>query len=201
MVGIRVGRLVVLSRGNNNEKGCACWLVRCDCGTEKSVPGTALRDGSIKSCGCYRIDELKGRSFRHGFSGTPSYNIWAQMRNRCSRPNVRGYKDYGGRGIKVCERWESFLNFLADMGECPPGKSIDRIDNNGNYEPGNCRWATLVEQTNNRRTNRILELGGKKMTMAQWAVLTGLKYPVIQGRLRLGWTIERTLTTPSRGSL
>lgn len=154
------GRLTVLSRATVRLKGNAVWVCRCSCGTEKEVRGTHLRNGDVKSCGCARgmsgRSNLKSRS-THGMTGTSTHNAWRSLKSRCENPNSDDYAEYGGRGIKVCERWQSFGNFLADMGVRPLGTSIDRVDVNGNYEPGNCRWATATEQSRNRRSCRLTE--------------------------------------------
>jgi hypothetical protein len=139
---------------------------------------------------------------RHGlFSGggrkTKTYRIWAAMGERCHRQNHPHYNDYGGRGITVCDRWDSFKNFLSDMGEAPPGLTIDRIANNGNYEPGNCRWATTKEQNNNRRDNVVVEYQGQALAIPQWAEQTGINVHVIEARLRrLKWSVSEALTRP-----
>lgn len=122
----------------------------------------------------------------HGQTGTLAYRIWRCMKNRCTNPNVPHYGRYGGRGIKVCERWEKFENFFADMGAAPAGMSIDRLDSNGNYEPGNCRWATMTEQNNNRRSNRFIVYAGKRMTLAQVAEQTGLAQSTVRNWVNNG---------------
>lgn len=131
---------------------------------------------------------------------TQEFRAWRQMRSRCYDSNMNGYENYGGRGISVCDRWiDSFENFLADMGRKPsPKHSLDRINNDGNYEPSNCRWASKLEQDNNRRTNRFLELNGKRMTLAQWARSLNINVVSLSSRLRKGWSVEKALTTPIR---
>jgi hypothetical protein len=133
----------------------------------------------------------------HGYAKTPTWHAWTHMRARCRNKNARDYARYGGRGITVDPRWESFENFLADMGERPDGHSLDRIDNNGNYAPGNCRWAKEITQQNNKRSNRHLTFDGREQTVAEWARELGIK-PVdkLYRRLYRGWSIEQALTTP-----
>lgn len=120
------------------------------------------------------------------------------MIERCTNPNDQQYERYGGRGIKVCERWRKFENFLADMGEPPPGLQIDRIDNEGDYCSSNCRWATRVQQARNKRNNRVIEYRGRAQPLAAWAEETGLNANTIRHRLNLGWSVERALTEPPK---
>lgn len=126
---------------------------------------------------------------------TKTYKAWAAMLQRCNNPNTYNYCDYGGRGIKVCERWKFFENFFEDMGEVPEGKSLDRIDVNGNYEPSNCRWATSSEQARNRRNNNFITYNGITKPLAEWAETLGISYSVLRTRLHRKWTIEEAFTT------
>jgi hypothetical protein len=149
LAGQRFGRLTVVSYGKNAREG---WFCRCDCGVEWFVPSGSLRNGSTRSCGCLKRDEMSQRLRTHGGAFMPEYKIWEAMRRRCSKPSDPSYKNYGARGISVCERWLDYGNFLADMGKRPtPKHTLDRTNNDGNYEPGNCHWATRSEQAKNRR--------------------------------------------------
>src|SRR5262245_34706055 len=197
LTGKRFGRLTVLSLAGKRRSPCGkselVWHCRCDCGTEKDVRGNTLRWGSTQSCGCLHRDQMT----RHGRAETSEYFVWGSMLQRCYNPKHRQFRHYGGRGIRVCDRWgESFANFLAEMGKRPPGLQLDRIDNDRGYEPGNCRWATTTEQSRNRRSCRLLTLGDETMPLSAWAVRTGLPENTIRNRLRRGWSDERTLTEP-----
>lgn len=136
---------------------------------------------------------------KHGFSGDNcggTYTTWKSMNQRCNYPKHKSYEDYGGRGIRVCERWLDFMAFLEDMGERPSGMTLDRFpDANGNYEPGNCRWATVSEQCRNRRSNRWITFNGEAMTLAAWSERTGIRPDTLAFRLRAGWSIEDAMTT------
>ena len=155
----RFGRLTVLRYVRSDKRGEAMWKCRCDCGKVVLALGGNLRSGHTQSCGCWMRQRAAAAQYVHGESRsrisnrkrTSEYQRWHSMRKRCLNPNCKAYKNYGGRGIKVCKRWKHYPNFLADMGRCPSGKSLDRINNDGNYTPANCRWATQKQQVHNRR--------------------------------------------------
>ena len=194
-IGQRFERLTVLQRIIGGSGG-PYWQCQCDCGTVKRIAERFLRSGRTKSCGCLRTQRIAELQKTHNMSKTRTYKSWLDMRERC---NDATDPNYGGRGIRYAPEWDDFEVFFRDMGEAPADKTIERIDVNGNYEPGNCRWATAIEQANNKRNNLLLTLNGVTLTAAQWASRLGLTYKTILTRKgRLGWSDERTLTTPSR---
>lgn len=158
LTGQRFGRLTVFKFYEINNDRCATWECSCDCGAKVIVNGTHLRNGNTRSCGCLQSDISASRLLVHGMKGTREYNSWRSMMKRCNNPNDKAYNHYGGRGISVCERWRKFENFYADMGGRPDGYSLDRINNNGNYEPSNCQWSTQKEQANNRRNRHTAKI-------------------------------------------
>lgn len=185
--GRRHGSLVVLEYGGNGR-----WICRCDCGKTTLVLSYLLTSGQTRSCGCG-----KGKTTHGGF-GHPLYRTWFSMTHRCHNPNAPGYRNYGGRGIRVCDAWRNDPNrFYADVPLRPgPGYSIDRIDNDRGYEPGNVRWATNVQQGRNRRTNRLIAFRGETRCLMEWADRLGFTHGVLSARMRAGWDVEKMLTTP-----
>lgn len=200
ITGNKYGRALVISY-SHYEKRNAYWNCICDCGKSFKTTGKGLRAGSTQSCGCLakerRAAGVSKAKTTHG--GTKNgkdrrtYRIWTNMKSRCSNPNFDSYKWYGGRGIKVCEKWKSYAEFLADMGDAPEGMTIDRLDGDKDYEPGNCRWSTWTEQQNNRRNNKWIEFNGVKLTQAQWAKKVGLASQTISSRLKSGMSVGLAL--------
>lgn len=200
-VGERHHRLTAVSFVRRNKRRSAIWKFQCECGNTHEVEATYVRIGNTKSCGCLKREAraANGRAnATHGKAGSPIYKVWRRMITRCTNPNVDTFKNYGGRGISVCKLWrESFEAFYADMGDRPSkDHSIDRINNDGNYEPGNVQWSTRKEQARNKRKNRIVIVNGASMTLAEAVEKSGLKYNVVLMRLCSGWSVERALGTP-----
>lgn len=200
LTGQTFGRWTVVRRSSNCRHGSSRWLCQCECGGEDIIHGTVLRDGRSRSCGFFQSEITAGRSRKHGHSHSgkisSTYHSWSGMRNRCNNPNDIKYPDYGGRGIRVCKRWSDFRNFLADMGERPPGTTIERKKVNGNYEPSNCRWATAKQQARNRRSTRRIKANGTSRCTAEWSELSGINASTIAYRIKTGWNAGKALTTP-----
>jgi hypothetical protein len=179
-------------------------ICRCDCGSEIETRARCLRGGT-KSCGCLNREIIQRASLSHGHAKrgmtSRTYRAWSNMHTRCQNPSNNRFEHYGGRGILVCERWNDFENFLADMGEVPPGLTLERDDVNGDYQPGNRRWAFNHEQQNNKRNNRRIEFRGETRTLSQWARRLGIPDGTIPNRLgQLGWPVERALTQHARAA-
>lgn len=175
------------------------WKCTCDCGQETTVWQYHLRRGKQKSCGCMRLAMSGSAQFIHGWSHHRISSVWRAMINRCHNPKNRGFYLYGGRGVAVCQRWrESLIAFIEDMGLPPTDKhTLDRIDNDGDYEPGNCRWATMATQNRNRRNNVMITYKGKTQCLTDWAHELGVSVDLIIARRRRGWSDERALREPS----
>ena len=191
------GRLTAIERmprGYHSPKR-VFWRCQCKCGNERILAYTTLVHGKTRSCGCLRKEAYRECPRTHGKSRTPTFAIWCGMLARCSNPNVIVYGRYGGRGIKVCERWHDFSAFIADMGERPSlDHSLDRIDNAGNYEPGNVRWATTWQQASNKRNTLMISAFGRTLHLAEWSRQVGITSQTIHKRLKRGWPPERALT-------
>lgn len=195
------GRLTVIERFRSRN-GRVTWLCRCECGKLHEVNSHALTSGHTKSCGCWKAERNTSTAPTHGHASrktglSPTYQSWRGMWTRCTNPNVKSYKDYGGRGVRICDRWKDFENFLADMGERPPGTTLDREKNEIGYEPGNCRWATRLTQARNTRANVKLTYQGKEMTQAEFSELIGMNQSTVSYRMKAGWTVEQIATTPA----
>lgn len=193
LIGLRFGRLSVKKRLENNKHNQSMWWCKCDCGKELKVRGSNLTSGTSNSCGCYQKDKVKEVKYKHGKSDSRLFRIWAQMKDRCSNSNGKQFKDYGGRGISVCDEWlnnfSAFQKWAEDNGY-NDDLTIDRIDNDGIYEPGNCRWCTRKEQSNNTRRNRKITYNGISYNISQIVEITGIHRSTINGRIRLKWREE-----------
>ncbi len=188
-IGLKFNLLTIIALSDNPLK----LKCKCDCGSIKDIATASLKASKVRSCGCLQRKAVT----KHGYSRSSEYHNYHTMINRCYNSSADNYEDYGGRGIKVCERWlESFTNFLYDMGHRPDGMTIDRLNSNGNYEPYNCKWSTPKEQSNNKTNNRFITFDGVTLTIAQWSERLGYNYNVIYYRLENGWSVEKTLTTP-----
>lgn len=194
------GRLTATSQMELRDRRRTYWLCTCDCGNVKWVISDALKSGATRSCGCLN-DETRREATIHGHdrAGDQSaeYTTWHSMKQRCLNPMNDRYSYYGGRGIKVCDRWNEFRNFLTDMGLRPsPDHSLDRYpDNDGDYCPGNCRWATDQEQARNTSRNRMIEFRGEILCIEDWRRRLGMSHATIHHRLN-NWSVERALTQP-----
>lgn len=187
---------MVTGEAGRNEHGDTLLKCLCDCGVAKAVIWSCLNSGSTRSCGCLHREIIKAVKTTHGMGRSPEYKVWAGMKLRCGNPRDAGYMNYGGRGVVVCDRWiNSFENFFADMGPRPtPKHSIERIDNNGNYCPENCRWATRIEQARNKRRTIMLSYLGESKPLRVWCDELGIRPTTVARRIKLGWPAERALT-------
>lgn len=207
LIGQSFGRLTVIqaapSRRGSDGVSVTMWKCICSCGKEVEVRTKNLKNGGTTSCGCYRSEHVAKKNFKHGAAlrenTSTEYEIWCGMIKRCEDPNCRSYKNYGGRGIVICDQWRhSFASFLEDMGERPSSDhSIERIDNNGNYEPSNCKWGTAFEQSNNRRYNIIGAYNGTTAPLKTLWRKFGqhLTYSGFCARVNRGWTLEEIFNT------
>lgn len=197
-IGERYGRLTILSLHSMNGKRVHL-LCACDCGRQTIAREDCLKSGNTRSCGCLQRESIKANT-KHGMWLTRTYRIWAGMKSRCSESCTVKRHLYVDKGIRVCERWQQFENFLEDMGEAPDGLTLERLDGDKNYEPGNCVWATYKQQANNSTANHRLTVNGMSKTMAQWGEYTGIKPNTIIYRLRRGWDANRAVGLPDARS-
>lgn len=203
LTGQRFGRLVVIG-GYERLDGITYWDFQCDCGVVKRLVARSVKNGRVSSCGCYRKDATAERMTKHGHAGgrgdlrkkSIAYSTWNNILQRCLNPNIGYFDNYGGRGIKVCDRWLEFENFLADMGEPPIGLSIDRINNDRGYCKENCRWATRSEQNMNRRNTLYVEFRNERITLMDLSKNSGIPYNSLLYRYKNGWDMELAVSTP-----
>lgn len=194
------GGLVVIDRYGKAPSGDILWNYLCHCKEIKQATASALRSGRTKSCGCMRDKFISDANSTHGLSDTPLYARWKGMHRRCDSPNNHKFERYGGRGIKVCDEWSVYENFhqWALENGYKESLTIDRIDNDGDYEPGNCRWANHKQQARNRSDNRWITFDGHKKILSDWSKLVGLGHKTITSRLDRGWSVEKALTTSTK---
>ncbi len=167
------------------------WNCVCECGSERVCRGPNLRCGHSQSCGCYCADRIREEFTTHGRTRTPAYRAWLSMRDRCLRVKSSAFADYGGRGISICEAWETFQGFFGDMGDPPKGLTLERIDVKGNYNKQNCRWADRTDQARNRRNSRFIRIDGKNVHAKDAADILGVQYKTLMARINAyGWTDE-----------
>lgn len=190
----RYERLIVISKAPNasDKDTNARWNCQCDCGNTTIAYGQDLARGKVKSCGCLNAERIQS----HGMARTPVYNVWKQIFQRCENPKCPSFKNYGARGIGVCDEWRDFARFFSDMGNPPHKRSLERRDNSKGYSKENCYWATARQQLNNKRTNRVLEFRGIKMSTSEWARRMRIPVTALFSRLEYGWSIEDALTKP-----
>lgn len=206
--GQKFGRLTPIEIVGTHSSRAKLWRCRCDCGGETTVEATKLRTGNTRSCGCLVTEHairVRPSAVRHGDTQggkmSAEWRAWRNMRSRCSRPSDVSYARYGGRGIRVCERWLTYENFLADVGRRPsPAHSLDRIDSDGHYEPGNVRWATDQQQAENRGQTTVVTIHGEAMSVSRAARTLGLSKGTVMARLSRGWTPEEALGLCQRAS-
>lgn len=198
LTGKRFGRYTVVERAprpETHKQQHAFWKVRCDCGTERVIPGGSLRSGNSRSCGCLCKDINADRLTTHGGRRTREYRIWRAVKDRCFNERNSHFDYYGGRGITMCDRWKNdFTAFLADMGPCPDGLTIERIDVNAHYDPSNCKWATYREQRQNQRRSKFVDYEGQRWNLKELCRHLGVKYNAVYDAVtRIGMTLEAAI--------
>ena len=198
----KFGRLTVIREAGRTKSGNALWSCTCDCGGEKIVSSDGLRSGRTQSCGCIKREQNVEMFTTHGERHSSIYKLWASIKNRCYNKNAHKYADYGERGIKVCEEWETdyiaFRDWCLSNGYIK-GLTIERIDVNGDYSPSNCIFATQKIQQNNRRNNHRITYEGVTKTLSQWAEHLGMTYKMLEHRINRGWSVKDAFTIPRGG--
>lgn len=190
LTGQQFGRWTAISKSPKPSRN-ALWVCRCSCGTVREVLSTHLRSGRSQSCGCMRRERLREAWTTHGMSRSREYESWKQAKQRCHNPNNPQYPEWGGKGITMCPEWRNdFQTFYAHIGPCPEGLTLDRIDNAGNYEPGNVRWATRKQQIRNRKNTVMLEHAGERLSASDWAERLGVSAGRLKRHVRNGGTLE-----------
>ncbi len=203
LTGQRFGKLLVLGFAEEQRGYASRFLCLCDCGNKKVVMGQNIKSGSTASCGCRQIErgrELGRGQRKYSESQKSCLRSWKAMNSRCRNEKNVEYRNYGGRGIKICKRWNSFWKFYEDMGDRPKGTSLDRINNNGNYEPNNCRWATPLEQSRNTRKIRFVEWEGSKVPLGELCERLGLRKGTVGKRLDKGYSLEEAVRPEDYGT-
>jgi hypothetical protein len=204
LTGQKFGLLTAIERVERTASGKTRWRCRCDCGQDVIVQRDNLRSGHTRACGCRQGASGRALWTTHGMARTgprmPEYQCWGNMKRRCLDPKNKAFKNYGARGIRICQDWlQDFHKFLADVGPRPTAQhTLDRVRNDGHYEPGNVRWATHTEQSNNTRRNRLLTHNGQTKTAAEWGHTLSIKNGTIRRRLGAGWSVHDALTRPVR---
>lgn len=197
MIGKQFERLTVVGFHGKTSDRKLIWECVCSCGNHTTATGIALRTGQKRSCGCLRDESTAARFTKHGMRESREYSIWQNMKNRCSDPKNLKFAYYGGKGVSVCPEWsDSFENFFRDMGECPTDYTIERMNNNRGYEPGNCVWASRKQQARNRRTNRFIEYQGRHITVSELAEGRTISPETLLSRIKSGWEMDRALNQP-----
>jgi len=195
MVGERFNSLTVLKElKDRNKNGHILYSCKCDCGNIKTILGASIRSGSTKSCGCL-VTKTNGKHLKEK---SKIYKTWIGIKTRCFNKNSNIYKNYGGRGISMCETWKDFNVFYKDMGDVPNGMSIDRIDVNGDYKKSNCKWSNHKEQSRNKRNNNFITYKGTTKCLTEWCEELNMPLNTFSNRLKRGWSIEKTIETKVR---
>jgi hypothetical protein len=194
LAGMRFGKLTAIAPVGKNKSKQYLWQCKCDCGGSSIVIGSNLIRGNTTACGCVRLTEIADRTRKHGLSKTRMFKIWVGIRKRCNTPSCKSYEHYGGRGIKVCAEWDTFLGFYNDMKDgYEENLSLERKDPDGDYTKSNCKWATMKEQARNKRNSVYIEYDGQNRTCAEWADISGTGSSTIRWRMKMGWSIQESI--------